>query len=134
MAENIIEQSTGEKTDVDIEDGKVTIESDSMKAVIESGAKIWPEAIPGDVPVFAWGTVVHTTFSTIEDVTTWGVHFENVPVDALGKYDSELKKSGFRSTKVTMGKGGMVTAEKDKLLVTATVGENKGYVSVQQRE
>lgn len=131
MMENALEQASDEETDVDLDDNKVTIETDSMKTVIETGAKVWPETIPSEVPVFTWGKVIHTTTSEIGETKAWGVHFEIVPMDALDRYDTELKKTGFKTTKFSMGKGGSVTGEKGKLLVTATVGEGKGHVSIQ---
>lgn len=131
MMENTLEQATGEKTDVDLDKNKVTIESDNMKTVIETDAKTWPETVPSEVPKFTWGNIIHTTTSEMDETKAWGVHFEGVPMDALDKFDTELKKAGFKTTKFTMGKGGNVTAEKGKLLVTATIGEGKGYVSIQ---
>jgi hypothetical protein len=130
MLEKTLEQSTGEKTDVDIEEGNFTIESENMKANIKE-ANTWPSEAPSDVPTFTWGDINHTTTSETEGIKSWGVHLKNVPLDALGKYESELKKAGFKTTKFTMNEGGNVTAEKGKLIVTATVGDGNGHVGIQ---
>lgn len=134
MMENVLEQSTGEKTDVDMDEGKVTIESDSMKLVIETGAKTWPDAAPNEVPKFTWGNIIHTTVSEADGTKSWGVHLEGVPMDALDKYDAELKKAGFKTMKFTAGKGGSVTSEKGNLIVTLTVGDGNGHVGIQERQ
>jgi hypothetical protein len=53
--------------------------------------------------------------------------------NALDKYNAELKKAGFKTMKIASLKGGSVTGEKGKLIVSSFVGEGKGMVSVQIR-
>jgi hypothetical protein len=131
MLENALEQSTGENTDVDIDEGTLTFESDSMRAVVETEAKTWPDDAPSEVPEFTWGDIAHTTFSEYGETKSWGVHLKNVPLDALGKYEAELKKAGFKTSRFTMNKGGNVTGQNGKFVVTVTIGEGNGHVGIQ---
>jgi hypothetical protein len=132
VMENTLERSTGKESDIEIDENKVTFESDEVKAVINSDAKVWPEDAPVEVPKFAWGTIINTTTTDMGESKNWGVHFKDVPTEALNKYDAELKKAGFETSRFTMNKGGNVTGHKGHLIVTVNVGEGNGHVGIQQ--
>ena len=131
VMENTLERSTGEKTDIDIDDNKVTFENDNVKAVIITDAKVWPEDAPAEVPKFAWGTITNTTTTDMGESKNWGVHLKDVPTEALNKYNAELKKAGFETSKFTMNKGGNVTGQKGRLIVTVNMGEGNAHVGIQ---
>ncbi len=132
VMENTLERSTGKESDIEIDENKVTFEGDEVKAVINTDAKVWPEDAPAEVPKFAWGTIINTTTTDMGESKNWGVHFKDVPTEALNKYDAELKKAGFETSKFTMNKGGNVTGHKGRLIVTVNVGEGNGHVGIQQ--
>jgi hypothetical protein len=134
MMEKALEQGSGENTDVDIQGDKVKIESGDQKAEINLSGKGWPEGIPDDVPEFKYGSINHTTSSEENGIKGWGVFYKEVKLDALDKYDAELKKNGFETMKMAMPKGGTITAEKGKIIVTAMISEEISQVGVQVRE
>ncbi|MBK8700602.1 MAG: hypothetical protein IPN29_14155 [Saprospiraceae bacterium] len=122
MLENQMENATGQNTEVDIQKDKVVIESDTMNAIIETGAKVWPDKAPASVPRFQGGSIKATTYSETGGIKTWGIHFEGIKPEALSNYGDALKKAGFKVMKISMGKGGNVTGEKENLIVTAMFG------------
>jgi hypothetical protein len=132
-AEEAIEKSSGEKTDVDIEGDKVKIESENFKGEVNLSDNTWPKEIPGDVPEFPFGKIKQTVTSTSDEAKTWNVQYEEVGSGALDTYDAQLKKSGFKTTKITMGDKGSITAEKGKLGVYVVIGDGAANLSVQQR-
>jgi len=134
MMEKALENATGEKTDVDINKDKVTIEGENYKTEINNTGGKWSDEIPDDVPEFTWGTIQHTTVSEAEGTKTYGMYFKDVDPDVLEKYDASLKKNGFKTIKMTMDKGGTITAEKGKIIVTAIATDNGAHVSVQIRK
>lgn len=134
MMEKALEQGSGENSDVDIQGDKVKIESGDHKSEINLTADEWPKDIPADVPEFKYGSIHHTTSSEDNGSKGWGVFYEDVRLDAIDKYDAELKKNGFKTTKMTMPKGGSITAEKGKIIVTAIISEKMSQVGVQVGE
>jgi hypothetical protein len=134
MMENALEQGSGKDSDVDIQGDKVKIESGDQKSEIDLAGKEWPNAIPADVPEFNYGSIHHTTYSEDSDVKGWGVFYEDVKLDAIDKYDTELKNKGFTTTKMTFPKGGTITGEKGNIIVSVIISEQMSQVGVQVRE
>jgi hypothetical protein len=134
MIEKTLENATGEKTDVDINKDKVTIQGENYKTEINNTGGKWSDEIPDDVPEFTWGTIQHSTVSEAEGTKTYGLYFKDVDPEVLEKYDAALKKNGFKTMKMTMDKGGTITAEKGKIIVTAIASEKGAHVSVQIRK
>jgi hypothetical protein len=134
MMERTLENATGEKTDVDIKNDKVTIEGENYKTEINNAGGKWSDEIPDDVPEFTYGTIEHSTVSVAEGTKTFGLFYKGVDPSVLDKYDAALKKNGFKTMKMTMEKGGTITAEKGKIIVTAIASEKGTHVSVQLRK
>ncbi len=129
--EKALEKGSGENSDVDIQGDKVKIESGDHKSEINLTGDEWPKEIPADVPQFNYGSIHHTTSSEDNGMKGWGVFYEDVKLDAIDKYDAELNKNGFKTMKMTMPKGGTITAEKGKIIVTAIISEEMSQVGVQ---
>lgn len=131
LMEEAIENSAGQKTDADINGDKVTIEGENYKAEVNSKGGKWSEEIPKDVPEFNYGTIDHSTVSEAEGTKSWGFIFKAISEDVIGKYDALLKKNGFETMKMTMGKGGSITGEKNNIVVSVIWSEEMTHVSVQ---
>ena len=125
MMEKTLEDATGGNSSVDIENNKITIEGDSMKAVIETKANTWPVQAPAEVPVFNIGKITHVTSSEYDDVKAWGILFEGVDINSIEKYQTQLKSAGFKTSKFIMGKGVVSRVKKGKFLLQLPLGTNK---------
>ena len=134
MMEKALENASGEKTDVDINKDKVTIQGEKYKTEINNAGGKWSDEIPDDVPEFKYGTIKNSTVSEAEGTKTYGYFFTGVDKDVLDTYDAALKKNGFKTVKMTMDEGGTITAEKGKIIVTAVASEKGAHVSVQIRK
>ncbi|MBL7798150.1 MAG: hypothetical protein JNJ90_16780 [Saprospiraceae bacterium] len=132
--EKIIEQSSGEKTDVDIEGQDVTIESESGKVQIHAGAHTWPTNMPADIPEIKAGKIVAATTSETEDGQNWNIHYSNLGIEALDSYGAALKSKGFKIQTMKTPKGGMVSGEKGNLGVIFTVGSDRSVLVVMERK
>lgn len=131
MAEEAIENATGQKTDADIDGDKVTIEGENYKAEINAKGGTWSDQIPKDVPKFDYGAINHSTVSDAEGTKSWGYIFKGVTRESVEKYDVLLKKNGFKTMKMTMGEGGSLTGEKDNIVVSVIWSDEMTHVSVQ---
>ncbi|MBN1199847.1 MAG: hypothetical protein JXA23_10880 [Bacteroidales bacterium] len=129
--ETVIENSSGEKTEVDINGQNVTIEGDNYKTELNTAGNQWPEGIPEDVPEFTFGEIHGTTATETDEVYGWGIHFADVPKDAVEKYSAALKEKGFKTVKVIMDEGGTVTGEKGKITVSLISGDDMTHLSIQ---
>jgi len=121
--EKILEESSGEKTDVDIEGQDVTIENESGTVKIHTGEDTWPANAPTDVPELKKGKIIGITTHDSEEVNNWNIRYSGVGIEALDTYAAELKSRGFKTQTMKMPKGGMVNGEKGNLVVMLTVGE-----------
>ena len=131
--EALIEAATGDEIEIDKGGDKVVIESNGVKTEMKMGEHSWPSDMPGDVPKFEEGKIQRTTSSDSPDLKAWGVYFEGVNTPSLDAYEKELKSAGFKTAIFKMGDNGNVTGEKEKLVVSATQGEEGLFViSVQQ--
>jgi hypothetical protein len=133
ILEETIENSTGQKTDAEIDGDKVTIEGENYKAELDAKGGKWASEIPECVPEFNYGKISHSSFSEAEGTKTWAYIIKDAPLEVLGKYEALLKKNGFQTMKMSMGKGGSVTGEKDSIIVSLITGEEMTHVSVQVR-
>lgn len=132
--EKIIEQGSGEKTDVDIEGQDVTIESESGKVQIHADANTWPADMPADIPEVKTGKITATTTSETEEGRNWNVHYLNIGIEALDSYGAALKSKGFKIQTMKTPKGGMVNGEKGSLGVIFTVGSDRSALVVMERK
>ncbi len=129
--EEMIEQGGNTNADVDIEENKVTIESDQGKVEISNtGEETWPDDIPDIVPELKTGKITGITRSDAEGVKNWMVRYNEVPLEELDKYNTTLKAKGFKTMTMKTGKGGMVNGEKDNLLVILTVAPEMSAISI----
>ncbi|MBM3404339.1 MAG: hypothetical protein FJY10_05565 [Bacteroidetes bacterium] len=129
--ESALEAASGEKTDIDISNGEVTIETEgkTVKIKDQKGGK-WFAEISGDVPEFDYGTIGQTRTSTAPEGDTWTMVFSGVNIQDMEKNEGILKKKGLKTMKVMMGDNGSVTAEKVKLNVNVSKSDETCIVTV----
>ena len=136
MVEKAIEQSTGQKVDINSGGQKITIQSEGQKIEIQGNSGVWPADMPADVPRFSWGKIGVVTRSETPEGKSWNVVFESVSGNIVKDVESQLKSKGFQkvSTIVTSGDGvgGVVSAEKEKLKVVVMTGNGTASLSVVQ--
>lgn len=128
--ERAIEQSGGGNADVDVEDGKVTIESGEGKIEIKTGDKKWPTDAPKEAPELKVGKIVGTLTSETPEGRHWTIRYEGIENSELEKYGAILKNGGFKITTIKSSKGGMLTGEKDNLIVVFTVSPEVSMVAI----
>ncbi|MCK5839411.1 MAG: hypothetical protein KAG99_06155 [Bacteroidales bacterium] len=151
-AEERIEQrvrdATGEKVDIDIKDGEITIQTEDGEMTIKADEEVitiktedgeisttddidtWPEDIPGDIPEFTYGDIIVLSLKQMDGGHGWSIIFENVSEDALDKYKKALEEKGFEVLSVSHPQGGSITAERDNTNVAVMAGEGNASVSV----
>lgn len=132
--EKAIEQGGGEKADVDIDDQKITIESEEGKMQINAGANQWPKDAPAEVPELKTGQIAGTTTSESDQGRNWSVRYTGVAVEELDKYGAILKSQGFKINTIKAAKGGMVSGEKGNIGVIFTVSEKVSSVIITERK
>jgi len=128
--EEAIEEATGEDADVDLEKGEATIKTEEGEVHVSTKKNKWPDEIPGDVPEFTYGDMLSVTTTDIPEGYGWTITYENVPDDAIEKYDAELKKSGFETLVAGMGSRGSISGEKGNVIVGVMSGDGMASVSV----
>ena len=132
--EKILEQGSDGKSDVDINDQKITIENEEGKTEINLNEKNWPSDAPSDVPELKSGEITGTTITEQVNGKNWSIRYTGVEVAALDKYGTMLKSNGFKVQTIKAGKGGMVNGEKGKIGVIFTVGDKASSVIIMKRE
>ena len=132
MAENMmergLERATGQKTDVDLAGGKVRIQGEGgERSEIEFAGAKWPEDLPEGVIKFEDGKIKGVTRGQRPDGKSWMVMLENVKAESVSQYVEALKAEGWTvPMNMTMEKGGMFQAEKEKVAIIGTFnGEEK---------
>ena len=134
MVEKAIEQSTGQKVDINSGGQKITIQSEGQKIEIQGNSGVWPADMPADVPKFSSGQIKAVTRADTPEGKSWSVVCENVTGNIVKDFESQLKSKGFKniSTIVTSGEseGGVVSAEKEKLKVVLMTGNGTASLSV----
>ena len=129
--EKMIEKSIGNDANVDIDDEKVTIKTEEGTFTTDANTNSWPDNISNDIPEFKYGEIISVTTQEMDEGNGWMIIFEEVSKTALSDYQTELKKKGFKITNMTTyGTGGMISAHKDKLIVTIISGDDNATVSV----
>lgn len=132
--EKYLEKATGQKTDLDIEEGKVSIKTEGGTTVMTETTE-WPDDLPGGVPLFGYGSVerVNRTKEEVGGRRTANIWLRDIEEGALEKYDADLKKAGWQTSVVQMGgKGGMIQAQKGEVGLTYVFNgeERRGNVNV----
>lgn len=117
MMERTLENTTGEKTDVDIDGEDVSIKTGDGRVDMKTTSQ-WPSDMFADVPRCAFGRIERVTSATEEGMRKFNVWLRDVPDDATEEYDAELKARGFESQMSTMGpNANMLSAQKGKIAV-----------------
>jgi hypothetical protein len=132
--EKILEQGSGEKTDVDIDDQKITIENEEGKTEINLSEKNWPADAPSDVPELKAGKITGTTITKSENGKNWTIRYADVAMEELDKFAATLKSKGFKTQTIKAGKGGMVNGEKGNIGVIFTVGDKASSVIIMEHQ
>lgn len=136
FVEKAIEQSTGKKVAINSSGSNITIQSEGQKIEIQGNSGVWPADMPADVPTCSWGKIGAVTRSERVEGKNWNVVFESVSGDIVKEFENQLKGKGFKniSTIVTSGdgKGGVISAEKEKLKVVLMTGNGTASLSVVQ--
>lgn len=130
-SEELIEKSLGDDAKVDIDEGKVVIETDEGTFTTDTKTRSWPKEIGNAIPKFNYGSVSGVTTQKMKDADNWVIVFEEVPETAIKDYREVLKKNGFTISLITTAdKGGHLAAEKDKVNVMVMSGNGQATVSV----
>jgi hypothetical protein len=134
LVEKAIEQSTGNKVDINSGGQNITIQSEGQKIEIQGNSGVWPADMPSDVPKFSWGQIKAVTRAETPEGKNWSVVCDNVPGNIIKDFESQLKSKGFQniSTVVTSGEGqgGVVSGEKEKVKVVLMTGNGTASLSV----
>ena len=130
-SEKMIEKSVGDDATVDIDDEKITIETDEGKFTTDAKATDWPKEIPNDVPKFTKGKITAVTTQEINGSNNWVIIFEDVSENAIEDYKTTLKSKGFKIIfTTTAGTGGHMAAEKDNYNVMVMSADGDATVTV----
>ena len=122
-SEKMIEKSIGDDATVDIDDEKVTIETEEGKFTTDAKAKDWPKEIPKDIPEFKDGKVTAVTNQDVNGSNNWVIIFGDVTDNAL--------EEGFTIVFTTTAEtGGHMAAEKDNYNVMVMAAEGDATVTV----
>lgn len=134
LLEKTLEQGSGQKADVDIDDQKITIESEGSKVEINTGEKQWPPDAPAVVPELKAGQITGTTISQSEQGKNWSIRYSGVGIEELDKFGAILKNNGFKIQTIKTGKGGMVSGEKGDIGVIFTVSDPVSTVIIMEQK
>ena len=127
----MIEKSIGDDATVDIDDEKITIETDEGKFTTDAKATDWPKEIPNDVPKFTKGKITAVTSQEMDGADNWAIIFEDVSENAIEDYKTTLKGKGFKIIfTTTAGTGGHMAAEKDNYNVMVMSADGDATVTV----
>lgn len=131
IAENMLKGVMGKDVDVDIKGKNIKIEGQDSKVEI-SETNVWPPDIFGDVPQFTAGRIEHVTKTKEGDTQSFNIFLADIRGNALKDYDAELKEKGWQTQLMDMGKGGMISAQKDKLGLNFSFNQDdkKGTLTV----
>ncbi len=130
VIEKAIESESGEKVDLNLNEGSAEITTDEGSMKIGSTYD-WPSGMPSDVPEFKYGSITGVIESTTDAGTAYTVTFEEVEADSFEKYRSDLEDNGW-SIQFTqqMGSGWSLNANKENNDVTVLMGEDStGFIS-----
>lgn len=130
-SEKMIEKSIGNDADVDIDDEKVTVKTEEGTFTSDASARTWPSAIPNEIPKFKYGNIINVTSQEAEEMMGWIVMFENVKESDLKSYQADLEAKNFNINSVTSyNQGGLLTAEKDNMVVTVMIGDGNASINL----
>jgi len=117
MTEEMLEHASGQKTDVDMKDGDITIKTETGEVTLTETSQ-WPADMFDVVPRFEHGTIERVHGGTESGLRRFNVWYKDVPDDASNKYMEQLKAAGFEPQMSAMGpEGGMLGAQKGNIAV-----------------
>ena len=131
-----IKESGGKETSVDIQGGKIRIQTKDGSGEINV-TNSWPEDMPGDVPRFTLGNIKGVNKSLVEGKKSWNVVIEGTQEGAFPKYVDELKTQGWKiDMNLTTGQGNSVTASKTNRLLMVMFNNDKktGAIIVTEKQ
>ncbi|MBA4367502.1 MAG: hypothetical protein C0403_07670 [Desulfobacterium sp.] len=129
--ENMLKKATGKDVDVNIQGKGIKIEGQDSKAQI-SETSVWPPEMFEDVPKFTSGKIEHVTKTQEGSNQTFNIFFVDIDGNALKNYAAALNEKGWQTQILDMGKGGMISAQKDKLSMNFSFNseDKKGLLGV----
>ena len=129
--ENMLKVATGKDVEVDIQGKDIKIEGQDSKAQIAE-TSVWPPEMFEDVPKFTAGKIEHVTKTQEGSHQTFNIFFVDIEGDALKNYAAALNEKGWQAQLLDMGKGGMISAQKDKLGMNFSFNaeDKKGLLAV----
>ena len=117
MTEEMLEQATGQKADVDMKDGDVTIKTETGEVKMVATSE-WPSDMFDVVPRFEHGTIERVHSGLEDGMQKFNIWFKDVPDDASDKYQEQLKDVGFETQLMSMGpQGGMLSGQKGNVAI-----------------
>ena len=117
MTEEMLEHATGQKADVDMKDGDITIKTETGEVTMTETSQ-WPSDMFDAVPRFGHGTIERVHSGSEAGMRKFNVWYKDVADDASDKYMEQLKSAGFEPQISTMGpQGGMLGAQKGDIAV-----------------
>jgi hypothetical protein len=127
---NMIAKATGGQATVDLKNGTLKVKTAEGEAEFGS-SKEWPADLPGDVPKFSAGKIIGAVRSAQEDKKYWNITLQDVEAGAFDKYADALKAKGWEIKMTSKTEeGGILQAQKDKLMVVATFADKGRTVSL----
>jgi len=127
--EKIIENQTGGKANVDINNGNVKV--DTKEGSIETGANVkLPADFPSDVYVIE-GSMVAAMSDQANKSFTISIEINKSLEEASTIYQTELKKQGWSITgTMNFGESSSVVAEKDNRTVSVYINKSNDKTTV----
>ncbi|MFA5134282.1 MAG: hypothetical protein WC505_00650 [Patescibacteria group bacterium] len=130
-AETLIESSTNESADVDIDDDSLSINTNGSSMQFGDAASV-PDNFPSDVYVIS-GTVLSSLTIDETDGFQVGIETDDSVADVKAEYQSQLTDDGWEITAtLDVGDGMTMTGEKENRYVTvsANVVDDKTNVTI----
>jgi hypothetical protein len=131
VTEKMLKATTGKEVDVKIQGKNIQIEGRETRVEI-SETTVWPSDMFQDVPPLTEGKIEHVTKSQEEGTRTFNIFFVDLQGDVLKNYAAALKEKGWEAQLMEMGKGGMISAQKNQLGLHFSVNQEdrKGTLAV----
>lgn len=123
MMEKTLEKATGEKADVNIEGGNVSIKTGDSSMEMKATSE-WPADMFSDVPRFTYGVVERVTSGQEGGMQKFNVYIRDVEDGAFDKYGADIKAAGWQSQSTMQSdEGGMISAQKGNVALQFIYGK-----------
>ena len=126
LVEEVVQQQTGEKTDIEYTEDGFSIKTENGDMVIQSEKAEWPKNLPSNVPVLQniEPISVHTANSSIGN--TWTISYEKMDINLSSEYEKALKAKGFTTAQMKIGEYSALTGELNGINVVLSVEAKSG--------